>query len=143
MWPYSGDHHNLQYSNSNDNGQTLNLPTTSQTSEPQGKAEQPYGPRLQPQKTSVPNVTTCHRRLLVMPDQTKEFSAQERSPCISRSTLSPSAPAYPASPSSIGSPNKSRKVKMEAARMEVGSLRCAHADCLNEPRVFLRRCEYT
>ena len=136
VWTYSGENCNLQYPNSNDDEQTLNLPKTPQTREPQGKAEQPYVSSLQPQKTSVPNVATYLPRLLVMPAPNNESPAQER-------TLSPSAPAYPASTSSIGSPNKNHKVKMEAARMEVGLLRCAHADCLNEPKVFKRRCEYT
>lgn len=134
----------LQYPNSNDNWQQLNLTAAPHTEELQGEGAQPYVSRLQPQETSVPN-PTAHRRpgLLVMPSQTHEFSAQEPSPCLSRSTLSPSAPAYPASTSSLGSPKTNHKVKMEAARMEDGLLHCAHPDCVNEPPVFSRRCEYT
>lgn len=133
-----------QYSTSNNNGQPLNLTITPQTQEPQGVAQQPYDHRLQLQETSVPNAI-AHGRLgsLVMPAQTNESSAQEPSPCLSRSSLSPSAPAYPASTSSIGSPNTNHKVRMEAARMEDGFLHCVHADCVNKPRVFSRRCEYT
>lgn len=132
---------NLQYSNSNDNWQSLNLTAAEEL---QGEAAQPYVGRLQLQETSVPNPTARRRPgSLVMPSQTHEFSAQEPSPCLSRSTLSPSAPAYPASTSSLGSPKTNHKVKMEAARMEDGLLHCTHPDCVNETRVFSRRCEYT
>lgn len=135
-----GENWELHYPNSNDNWQPLNLTSAPQ----QGEAEQPYVGRLQPQETSVPNATARRRPgSLVMPSQTHEISVQEPSRCLSRSTLSPSAPAYPASTSSLGSPNTNHKVKMEAVRMEDGSLHCAHPDCVNKPPVFLRRCEYT
>lgn len=127
----------LQYP---DNWQPLNLIPPPQTAEPRGKAE-PYVRRLQQQKTSVPNAIAPGS--LVMPPQTINLPAQEPSPCLSGSTLSPSAPPYPASTSSMGSPNTNHKVKMEAARMGDGLLHCTHADCVNEPPVFLRRCEYT
>lgn len=134
----------LHYNNSNDNWQPLNITAAPQAEEPQGEAEQPYVGRLQPQENSVPNATARRRPgSLAMLSQTHEISAHEPSPCLSRSTLSPSAPAYPASTSSLGSPNTNHKVKMEAARMEDGLLHCAHPDCVNEPRVFSRRCEYT
>lgn len=134
----------LQDPNFTDNWQPLNPITTPQTEEPQGKAE-PYVRRLQPQKPFVPNAIASRRPgSLVMPAQTSnDLPAQEPSTCLSRSTLSPSAPAYPASASSVGSPNTNNKIKMEAARMEDGLLHCAHADCVNELRVFSRRCEYT
>lgn len=131
----------LQYPDITDNW-PLN-PRTPQTLEPQGKAE-PYV-RLQPQETSVPNAIARRRPgSPVMPAQTSnDLPAQEPSPCLSISTPSPSAPAYPASTSSMGSPNTNHKVKMEAARMEDGFLHCTYADCVNEPKVFLRRCEFT
>lgn len=117
-------------------------PETPQIAEPPDKAE-PYD-RLQSPGTFVPNPIACRRPdLLVMPAQTNDLPPQEQSPCLSRSTLSPSAPAYPASTSSVGSPNTNHKVKMEAARMEDGLLHCTQVDCVMEPRVFSRRCEFT
>lgn len=140
LWSFLDENWSPQYLNSNDHRPPLNL-RTPQPEEPRGDAEQPYVPSLQPGEPSVPNLE--HRGSLDMPVQAKESSVQEPSPCLSRSTLSPSAPAYPAPASSMGSPNKNHKVKMEAARMEDGLLHCAHADCVNESRTFLRRCEYT
>lgn len=143
LWNFFDENWSPQYLNSNDHRQPLNL-RTPQPEEPRGDAEQPYVHRLQPGEPSVPNpIALEHPGSLTMPVQAKEFSVQDPSPCLSRSTLSPSAPAYPASTSSMGSPNVNHKVKMEAARMEDGLLHCAHADCVNEPRTFLRRCEYT
>lgn len=134
----------LLYPDIIDNWQSVNLITTPQPAEPpQGKAE-PYVRRLQPQETSVPNAIARGRPAsLVMPSQTNDLPAQEPSPCESRYTLSPSAPPYPPSTSSMGSPNTNHKVKMEAARMGDGLLHCTHADCVNAPPVFTRRCEYT
>lgn len=135
-WHILDENFGLQYPNSHDSWQPLDPITTPQ--EPRGEAEQPYDHR----ETSVPDATAPGRLgSLVMPVQTIESSVQEPSPCLS--TLSPSAPAYPASTSSMGSPNKNHKVKMEAARMEDGLLHCAHADCVNKTQGFLRRCEYT
>lgn len=143
VWP-DLDSWNPQYPNLYDNWQSLNPTITPQTREPQGKAEQPYFPSLQPLENSVPDVAACGRPgIQVMPAQTNAFSAQEPSPCLSISTLSPSAPTYPASASSIGSPNTNHKGKMEAVRKDDGLLHCAHADCVNEPQAFSRRCEYT
>ena len=122
LWNLFDENWSPPYSISNDNRQPLN-PRTPHAEEPRGDAEQPG-----------------HPGSVVMPD---EFSVPEPSRCLSRSPLSPSAPAYPASTSSMGSPNTNHKVKMEAARMEDGFLHCAHADCVNKPRVFSRRCEYT
>lgn len=134
---------NPQY-NTNHNWQPFNITTNSQTREPQGKAEQPYVHCLQPQETLVSEVAAYDRSgMLVMPPQNNVFQAQEPSPCLSRSTLSPSAPTYPASTSSIGSPNTNHMSKMETVRKEDGLLHCGHADCVNEPRAFSRMCEYT
>lgn len=140
LWNFLDENWSPQYLNSNDHRRPLNL-RTPQPEEPRGDAEQPYVHSLQPKEPSVRNATALkHPGSLVMPD---DFSVQEPSPCLSRYTPSPSAPAYPASRSSMGSPNTNHKVKMEAARMEDGLLHCAHADCVNKPPVFSRRCEYT
>lgn len=147
LWSVFEDSWNPQYPNFNDNWQSSNPTITPQTTrEPQGKVvEQPYVPGSQSLETSVPEIAACSfPGLSAMPAQTNEFPAQEPpSPCLSRSTLSPSAPNYPASTSSIGSPNTNHKGKMEAVRKEDGLLHCAHADCVNEPPAFSRRCEYT
>lgn len=133
---------NPQHTNWQPSGPTTTPP---QTSEPQGKVGQPYVPGSQSLETSVPETAACsHPGMPAMPTQTNEFSTQEPpSPCLSRSPLSPSAPNYPASTSSIGSPNTNHKGNMEAVRKEDGLLHCAHVDCVKEPRAFSRRCEYT
>ena len=139
------DSWNSQYPTFTDNWQPSGPTTTPPTGEPHGKVEQPYVSGSQSLKTSVPEIAACsHSGIPAMPAQKNEFSAQEPpSPCLSRSTLSPSAPNYPASTGSIGSPNTNHKGKMEAVRKEDGFLHCAHVDCVNETRAFSRRCEYT
>lgn len=137
-------------------------PTLSTTSHQQGAdglfvsdlEQQQTQHQQQPQRQQKPRQTPLSDnpdlQLKVPPQDMTAYlpsphSDSGRSTCISIYSVSPDMPAKnPATSSTGGSPRSGREgsARSMEPRNEEGLLYCTHQECMNEGRIFQRKCEY-
>lgn len=101
----------------------------------------------QQQKHRPPHLNNPTLQLEVPPQDMTAYlpspHSDSGSTCISGYPVSPSLPANQPS-SSVGSPQSRREgsARSMEPRNEEGLLYCTHQDCVNESRIFSRKCEW-